>query len=804
MATQDWKAVLQAMLNKDFAPKEDKDEEDKGESITVKNADGTSTEIFRKNMSDAEWNALKNRAPDLEMKPEKIQAGKDPGGATLPEDVNSALAKGQEAVNEVTREQPGPPEGEGMTPEELNQWDNARPSGGMKPEELNQWDSARPPSKLTESDTEKPSVKVKVGAPTTVSRSGLTQKRAVDIANDWLMEHGGPDDKANQWQHKSIVSGLMSGDLAPEDVLKQTSPKFRSEGGQTGGGGMSSRMPFPVDDLKGAAIIPGPSDATPEERARRAEALTNISGYGGTEATQEALARAEQRKNQATQFAIPSGGMRPGAADEAATFAQAAENARSRLGGPELGGMAGKQDLIAQGVPPAGAPVSVPAPGPAMQQSVSVAGRGGTTRPGLNFQAYDPTADLKASADATEQYNKALLAKAAVDAEAEQIKGRRDDQQAIEAGLRAKREEVIRQAGEKAFKDHTDAVNALRVQHLDMLKQGVDPDRFWKNRSGFQKAAGVISAAFYGLAGNTRAVDDMWNGLQAAAQADVRLQQAEFERKGGIIKDAMAWENSTYAQARQMGLDQMSASEAAYNAKMEELKHFADGLLARNAAAGQQPAAMMLSAKFMQDQAVQDAKLKQLGISSANDAANMKRMELHDRALEAQGWARLRIEQQKADTKAAGGGKGRPPPVSIQNELASYRNAIISAKEALDINPKHIKGLGYLQAAWNKIWSVIPGSDEKAASQRMDMLAREAARGIEKGRLDKSDWEYYGPRLASYGDLALGGTTEVMKNAKEKYRQARLAAAGEGYDMSGYPETLDESAGQAPPKDVLK
>lgn len=441
------------------------------------------------------------------------------------------------------------------------------------------------------------------------------------------------------------------------------------------------------------------------------------------------------------------------------------------------------------GFAPAQAPVGAPPPGAAPGGAVPSGNvsMGMKSRPGVAA----PPAQLN-GVDAALANHRALMegsATLAADAEAKKadierqrlIQQKSLQEQALKDahGLEEQRA-AASAAYAKTLTDGQAALSDLTTQRRQLLDQKVDPDRYWNDAGAGRKALSLLAAGLYGWAGQGM---DYLKHLQGLVDRDVKLQQDELKRRGGVYDDLVGDQRNIIALAKEKGMSDLASVEAARVARYQELQDQL-GILASDAGIqAQNPNLATMLSGLAAKKAESEMNLAKFMQQKANQEAQV-----------AQGWAQLRQSQQEMMLKLGGpggGGKGQQLKPQQTARLAEIFN---SSKQMSDLaknyREKIATGIG---SSMTGITQYAPGGSTDAAkwAQATRGYAKSIGRGIEGGKLtDKDEESILESFIPKAGDTQ-GAAQEKMKRlaqyAADKYR-SELEALGAGdYRSQGLP-----------------
>jgi|688.fasta_scaffold41457_4 hypothetical protein len=133
-------------------------------------------------------------------------------------------------------------------------------------------------------------------------------------------------------------------------------------------------------------------------------------------------------------------------------------------------------------------------------------------------------------------------------------------QQQDESAALAARQAAMESARAERMKRGEAGLMKLQSRLADLESQSPDPNRFWNNKSDGQKAAAVIAGALFGFTGQGMQWLQRLDGL---VESDIQQQAQELQRKGGLLNKQIDVQNNLVAMARQQGLDESESISAA-------------------------------------------------------------------------------------------------------------------------------------------------------------------------------------------------------------------------------------------------
>lgn len=356
-------------------------------------------------------------------------------------------------------------------------------------------------------------------------------------------------------------------------------------------------------------------------------------------------------------------------------------------------------------------------------------------------------------------------------------------------------------AYEQRMSDGESAIKGLMAERRELMKQGVDPGRYWANKDAGSKFAAVVAGAMFGWTGQGM----QWlNRLDKLVNDDVKLQQDELARKGGILDDLVGDQKNLVAMGRQRGLDNLASVEAAKAAMYEQAKAAMEHIATSSKNEGVKANAMANIAAIQMEQ----DKRNQLAMEHQKRDANEK-------SQIAQGWAKLRQNEEltelKLAAKSAGGQKMQELKPSQQKALSG----LLTLRDEIGRMSQQYKDKA--SSVYSPVTAGLGlGMQVTDASQWDDADAPNFAQSIgtfaEGGKLTDADYKEkylksFIPRASDTNEAAANKTRNLVKYATEKYKNELAGIEGaNAYIRAGslpspqqYEAMLLESAGMGGP-----
>lgn len=479
----------------------------------------------------------------------------------------------------------------------------------------------------------------------------------------------------------------------------------------------------------------------------------------------------------------------PGLLDRAAKFIGGLPEAAGRfIGGsdapaPTLADPVDTGDV--KGFAPPAAP-GAPAPAPAVAGapgggSVSM---GVKTRSGVPTPARGPDPVTAALAEQQALLNGAATLHADAEAKKTDIERQRlmqqktlQEQQLKDTHALEEQRQAAAAAYSKTLTDGQAALADLTSQRRELLNQKVDPNRFWNEAGAGQKAMSILAGALFGWSGQGM---QYMQHLQGLVDRDVKLQQEELKRRGGVLDDLVGDQRNIIALAKEKGMSDLAAVEAARVARYQELEDQL-GILATDAGIQMQNPNLAVTLAGLAEKRAEHQR---------NFAAFMQTKANQDARL-ALDYAKFGQEEREMRLRGEGGGKGqqlKPQQTARLSEI--FNSSRQMADMAKNYREKIATGLG---SSMTGLTQYAPGGATDAAKwvQAMRGYAKSIGRGIEGGKMtDKDEDSILGSFIPAAGDTT-GAAEAKMKRmaqyAADKYR-SELQALGIGdYRAIGAP-----------------
>lgn len=304
-----------------------------------------------------------------------------------------------------------------------------------------------------------------------------------------------------------------------------------------------------------------------------------------------------------------------------------------------------------------------------------------------------------------------------------------------------------------------------------------DPNRFWNNKTDGQKAAGIIAAALFGFTGQGM---NWLNRVDALVENDMRAQMADRASKVQGLQSEAAALGEAGQRALQAGATQAEAFLIEKQAKIEGLKSYLEmASMNLNNLQAQQRAAQMMNELDMKSVA-----LGQQQYALAQHEADRKTDANYKNAV-------LQGEKYKATLAAVGKANenaNRPLPEAGAKLMDEYSSAVQALQEMQGKLKNSGPGNRLLQKFAQS--NFVPGNaDEKALYNDyralkykwMTLKARGALQGIEIAALEDM--------LPERGQVMSDPAAQVgamEQTAVRDFQRAIAQQEAAGFDMSRY------------------
>lgn len=466
-----------------------------------------------------------------------------------------------------------------------------------------------------------------------------------------------------------------------------------------------------------------------------------------------------------------------------------------------LAGVAGgsmPEALPPTGVPPVTNPAApaVPTGAPGQGGAMSVSTR--TRTPGaVPPQPSDGVLQAMADADAL----RGGAARMAADAEAQKADIQRQaliNQKSLQEQAFKDQQHISEQraaaeaAYSKSLSDGQAAMNSLMAERRQLMNQQVDPDRYWNKAGAGRKVAATLAGALFGWAGQGM---DYLQHLRGLVNDDIKLQQDELRRKGDTMDALVGDQKNIIALAKQKGMTDLEAVEAAKAARYEELTQQMQMLMTDAGVKNVNPALANTLAGLAQERA-----------TALENAGKFRQQKSLQDSQTAQGWAKIRQDEREmvlkartAQLKAENSGR-KPVNATLAKQLMNTRSALATLRRMKELA---MNG-GFFDRANRRVKEVL-SDDEHAKQSQYDQLKIRLARDVAGSSLQKPEQQAILPTVADrsgYYD-PVPNIDEAIRTAEAhltaQTETARSAAEGdiEGIEQDGRrPDSSDALPGE--------
>lgn len=317
-------------------------------------------------------------------------------------------------------------------------------------------------------------------------------------------------------------------------------------------------------------------------------------------------------------------------------------------------------------------------------------------------------------------------------------------------------------------------------QEVDALgRSTIDTGRFWANKDSGQKVAALIAGACFGFTGQGM----QWLGhLKSLVDQDIDAQKSDFDRQERALgrKQEGAWRALDLA--RSLGADDVNAEHAAKAALLQYA-----GMQAQNIADTAQSGIVQ-----------QNALMAKAGIQSKLDEELMAAREKKNAQAIALGHLQLQsmelgMKQAALENKAAGGAGAKLPPT----EQARLDKADAGLKMLDEL--ERVVGSGEpLEAAWDQVAKQFGWTDANNRDIMAKMLNRSIFAGIDASVVNHNDQIFLNELQTTPGLAALHkkGSIAAYRRMLMSTRESILQnAKGLGQNVSGVPAAPPQSVG---------
>ena len=329
----------------------------------------------------------------------------------------------------------------------------------------------------------------------------------------------------------------------------------------------------------------------------------------------------------------------------------------------------------------------------------------------------------------------------------------------------------------KTLSDGQSSLASIMSERRDLLNQRVDPDRYWNDAGAGRKVAAVLAGALFG-----------WNGqgmnylqhLQGLVDRDVRLQQDELKRRGGIYDDLIGDQRNIIAIAKERGLSDIAAVEAAKAARYEEIEQQMQMLATEAGIQGQNPALAQTLAGIAAKKA-----------EAIGNVAAFTQQKAHQDSQTALGWAKLRQDQAELQFRQTkGGGKdGQELKPQQTARIASLLNVGKSLKRMSESYSQKTGPASAVTQYMGGGVGLTDASDWRNSGQRF--YAKTIGPEIEGGKLTGPDeeafMESFIPKAGDIESTVQFKKQSMVDRATDKYVNELQALEAGDYRTHGLP-----------------
>lgn len=427
-------------------------------------------------------------------------------------------------------------------------------------------------------------------------------------------------------------------------------------------------------------------------------------------------------------------------------------------------------------------PVGTPpgtTPGTTPGGSVSASVKTKTSKPGAAPEMQPPTVP---AFDELRQARDAAIFAENAKAEAESLGYQKKvellDKQMADAAAFEQKQTEIQLARENRMKQAQDGLMRLQSRFAELEKASPDPNRFWNNKSDGQKAMAVVAGALFGFTGQGM----QWlQRLDSLVQQDVENQFADLKRQEAAVGRQVDIQNNLVSLARQQGLDDMEALNAARIMMKEKYAMQLESVAATTGSDITKAEALKkasdIRASYIKEKTALELETKRAADQAALTRAQIRKMDAETRET----YASMGLKQAQAQ---AGGGKVQEVKSPAAMELGALRAA---ATVANDLRVKFGKE-NVVSRFLDKPAAMFPNTDASnyniARDQAINMIAPMMGAGV----LQKHDLERWENLMAKAGDMAGEEKLKILvKDIQTLYNEKRAALEATGYDVSGLP-----------------
>jgi hypothetical protein len=335
------------------------------------------------------------------------------------------------------------------------------------------------------------------------------------------------------------------------------------------------------------------------------------------------------------------------------------------------------------------------------------------------------------------------------------------------------------------------------------LDPTVDPNRYWKNKTGGQLALGAITGALMGFAG--KGIDYM-HQINAEVERDVDGQKTTYLNADRKLQRQMALAGDQFALAKEAGLSNAEASAKAHISKLASLDSYLNAVTANNTSAELMANAQVLRAGL----AGRIAEKAQAGDMAAQERSSKRTAERTallnaDTARREQKTHEFMAETDRmfknAKLAAAGSKGGAKPPAAVTKQLQGYDETLIELKNMRKLaDVGNLRKLNRATVNFNP-GSALPGvsdvnfpgtgsfSDAKAENAEWQAMREKILVAMTHASIKENDERRLKDILNNPNSLSEAGVKEIdaiMKRIGDQ-REA-FVKNNKAYDLSGNSE----------------
>lgn len=352
-------------------------------------------------------------------------------------------------------------------------------------------------------------------------------------------------------------------------------------------------------------------------------------------------------------------------------------------------------------------------------------------------------------------------------------------QEALKQEVQLNEQRAVSQAAYAAAMERgQSALNDVLQERREVAKQRVDPDRYWREAGAGRRAASIIAGALFGFAGQGM---QYLQHLKSLVDRDVKLQQDDITRAGDTL-DAVAGDTrNIIALAKERGLSDVAAVEAAKAGKYAELKQQLEMLATEAGIKSTEP-------QFMHVMAGIDREF-QKSLAGVEQFEEQTRLREQQQALEAAKLRQHALEVQLRYAPGPGGPAGAKKDgklvPAVFNKLVGTQKAILALERMKEL----AQDGGFLDRFWRagkEHWN----AEERGKLQEFDNLSIEFARYVAGSALQKHEADLILKNIGSRSGIlsSVPRIEEALKSLHKVYEMERKTAeAGGDYGAQTMP-----------------